>query len=202
VARQAGRTAEAEAEWRAVLALDSAYTAASLNLGLLYSERGAWAEAEAHYRGAIRFNPFYGRAYYNLGLFLLEQGRPAEAASVLERAAELTSGAFRARALNNLGRARLDLGDLEAARDAFTDAIALKPDYIGARLNLATAYPDTDAGRALRRAALAAVERLRATERPGATAASEREPEEGPDRDVSPDREDSPDSGRLIVRAD
>ncbi len=91
------------------------------------------AEAEKQVRG----NPDDGRLWVSLGLARLDQGQPESAArafvvaAIIAREPELAALAY-----YNLGVAALERGDLETARDAFFDSLALAPDDPQARFNL------------------------------------------------------------------
>jgi tetratricopeptide (TPR) repeat protein len=73
----------------------------------------------------------------DLGVAYFERGETRRALAEFERAVALRSGW--ARALVNLGDARLALGDVPAAIDAYQRAVAAAPDDPGAANNLAWA---------------------------------------------------------------
>jgi tetratricopeptide (TPR) repeat protein len=76
-AGRAGRVAEAEAVYRAILKA-APVPEAFRNLGLLLDEQGRGREAEAVYRAALEANPQDPVAQLNLALLLLKDGRYAE----------------------------------------------------------------------------------------------------------------------------
>lgn len=91
------------------------------------------AEAEQWVRG----NPDDGRLWILLGLARLDEGQPESAArafvvaAIIARESDLAALAY-----YNLGVAALERGDLETARDAFFDSLALAPGDLQARFNL------------------------------------------------------------------
>jgi len=97
---------------------------------------GRWAEAEGAYRRVI------GAAQANLGVVLAVQGRRGEAVESLRRSLE--QGHY-PEIYNTLGSLFQQQGDLDQAVDSFGKAVALRPDYVDAHFNLATAL--TAAGR-------------------------------------------------------
>ena len=82
----AGRTAEAAAEYSEALRLWPDFIQARANLGLAYSEEGRTTEAIAELEGAVRAKPDYPEAQAYLGLALVRAGRPAEAVAHYEEA--------------------------------------------------------------------------------------------------------------------
>ncbi len=95
------------------------------------SERRLWADTMAKQPG----NP---RARMSYGVNLLDAGRAAEAEPYLQSAVDLDGGD--ARALMNLGAAQYTLGRFDPAIENLEKALALRPDFIGARRDLAEAY--------------------------------------------------------------
>lgn len=76
---------------------------------------------------AIEVDPAFGNAYNDIGAYLLELDRPGEAVEWLEDAAEAERYSSRHFPYLNLGRAHLQLGNQEQAREALEEALALDP---------------------------------------------------------------------------
>jgi serine/threonine-protein kinase len=129
--------AEAEAGYRAAVALRPQSAGARYNLGLLLSgQPGRAAEAEAEYRAVLRQQPDYPDAHNGLGNLLMEQpGRAAEAEQECRTA--LTLRPDFSPAHYNLGTLLLKQpGRGAEAEKAFRDAIKHRPDFPEAHLNL------------------------------------------------------------------
>lgn len=94
--------------------------------GRAREEHGDLAEAEAHYRGAVEVDPGHDAARWRLGRLLHQSGDLEGALVHLEvaRAEELGENGPTARL--DLGRVREDMGELEAARDLYREAITLR----------------------------------------------------------------------------
>ena len=109
----AGRLAEAEQLYRAVLR-DDAGDADALNLlAVLEYQRGQNLEALEGLSKAIRVSPKTAIFHNNLGLVLVALGRHEEAAQRFEQAVRLDA---RLRdAFHNLGVARQKLGEMDQA---------------------------------------------------------------------------------------
>ena len=76
---QAGRTAEAEAGYRAVLNGNPRVVAAHNNLGLLLRARGQSEEATVCFRAALDLRPDHVEAWNNLGILRRQNHATAEA---------------------------------------------------------------------------------------------------------------------------
>jgi tetratricopeptide (TPR) repeat protein len=114
-----GRAEQAEAAFRAALALDPSFEQAALNLADVQRGRGLEQEAERTLREALGRNPRSGPAHFALGLSLTRQKRMAEALEELERATRLDPESARfayvhAVALNDSGQAAAARRQLEA----------------------------------------------------------------------------------------
>jgi Flp pilus assembly protein TadD/tRNA A-37 threonylcarbamoyl transferase component Bud32 len=83
------RAEEAEAGYRAAVALRPQSPGARINLGIALARQGRLAEAEAAFRAALRLKPDYPDAHYNLGLALDKQGRYPEAEAAYREALRL-----------------------------------------------------------------------------------------------------------------
>ena len=91
--RDAGLLAEAEASYRAVLAIDPLLAGAHILLGVVLRELGRLEESVEAYGEGLRLNPSVAAAHYNRGQALLSLRRPAEAADGF-RAALRADSAF------------------------------------------------------------------------------------------------------------
>jgi tetratricopeptide (TPR) repeat protein len=122
-----GRWAEAEADFRAVLARDPGNAAALNHLGYGLAERGERLdEAVALLRRAVALAPRSGHALDSLGWALLRAGRHNEALGHLERALELEPA--NAEIADHLGDAYWHTGRESAARLEWRRALALGAD--------------------------------------------------------------------------
>ncbi len=124
------RLPEAEARYRAALALQPQNASAYNNLGNTLQDLGRMGEAEEAYRRTITLNPSHVRAHYNLGLILKDSARTGEAETHLRQAAALDP---------ELLEAHIHLGALAG------DAQALENVVKRARLRLASDAKDTSA---------------------------------------------------------
>jgi len=88
-------------------------------------------------RRALKRDKRNVRALFIAGNCAMQAGRHQDAAKWLQRAATLETGA--PEIFNNLGAALLNCEQPEAAAEALRRALALKPDYANARVNLANA---------------------------------------------------------------
>ena len=131
---RAGRTAEAEAGYRAVLAADPDHANANNNLAVILRARDDWNEAIDCYRRAIARNATDPFVHSNHGCLLLDLGRAAEAEESLRTAIRLKPDY--AEAHFNLANILRSRGDREAAKAAYGEALRLKPDMAAALCNL------------------------------------------------------------------
>ena len=98
-------------------------------LGWTYSWMGLFDEAIEEAKHAIDVDPDYGNPYNDIGVYLMELGQPDEAipwlieATLAERDAEPQFPHL------NLGRIRLQKGQLERALTSFEMVLLVRPDY-------------------------------------------------------------------------
>jgi predicted O-linked N-acetylglucosamine transferase (SPINDLY family) len=135
--QQAGRLAEAQAHYRALLARDPNHAEATHLLGILLARSGQTDEASSLIRRAMTLNPAEPRYPNNLAVLLAAAGRQAEAAEAAARAVALR--ADYADAWNTLGNALNACGRSTEAVDAFGHLLALAPNVPQAHNNLANA---------------------------------------------------------------
>lgn len=103
-----------------------------LAYGKLLLDANRLEEAAAHYRQAVAALPDFFDAWICLGNVLRGLRQPQASADSNRAAIALQPNSALAHA--NLGTAYLDLGDFDQARQWYGKAIALQPDYMGARL--------------------------------------------------------------------
>lgn len=81
---RAGRSAEAEAQWRAALRIAPRYPDLHHGLGVALAAQGHLAEAIRAFEAALDINPKYGEARAHLSEALQAAGRPDQAQAVLK----------------------------------------------------------------------------------------------------------------------
>lgn len=136
--RRVGRLAEAEDQYRLIIASDRQTADAHVNLGILLKQRGEPEEAERQFRAGIELEPS-PVLHHLLGLSLVDQGRFQEAEAVCRLA--LTGGLDSA-ILNTLGIAIKEQGRPAEAAAIFNRALALRPDFADALYNRSAAQKD------------------------------------------------------------
>jgi tetratricopeptide (TPR) repeat protein len=134
---RAGHNAEADALYRAVVAVQPIHSEAHYNLGLLMQTQNRLADAMTAYRNAIMIRPDYPDAHCNLGTVLQELRKFDEAVVAYQRAIAINANFAMAHC--NLGVALKEQGSLDAAVTSFLTAIAIKKDYDWAYANLGAA---------------------------------------------------------------
>ena len=87
-----GRTIEAEAEFKAALALDKEYAPAYTNLGSINKEKGDIYRAIELYERAIQADPTYPNAYHNLGVLYNGEKRYDKGIPLIKTAKQLELG--------------------------------------------------------------------------------------------------------------
>ena len=86
-------------------------------------------EAIADCHRAIDLDPEYGNPYNDIGAYLIEQGKHEEAIPWLVQATESERYESYHYPWYNLGRAHVALEAYNRARDCFTKALIIQPDY-------------------------------------------------------------------------
>jgi Flp pilus assembly protein TadD len=122
---QAGQSADAEAQFKALTEAVPNLAEAHYNLGYLYGLRGATAEAEAEFRRALELQPENAEAVVALARLVDKGGRGEDALKMLVEAAPRfeSNGRFQFA----LGAAAFNLGRNQDAEPAFEKAAALDP---------------------------------------------------------------------------
>jgi tetratricopeptide (TPR) repeat protein len=128
-----GRTDEAEAAFRAALALRPDHPEALNNLGVLLLDRGDVGEATSQLEAAVAASPRYATARYNLGNARAAQGRTSEAEALYREALELHPGYVQA--WNNLGALLVRERRPSEALEAFDAVVRLDPRHAKAYVN-------------------------------------------------------------------
>jgi predicted O-linked N-acetylglucosamine transferase (SPINDLY family) len=131
---QAGRLAEAQAGYEAVLALEERNFDAVNLLGVIALQHAHPAQAAEYFARAVDISPHNAAAHNNLGEAYRRLGRYDDAIESLGRA--VTRDANYAEAHFNLGGVLRRLGRAEEAREAFGRAASLKPAFTEAHLRL------------------------------------------------------------------
>ena len=125
-----GRFAEAEAAYRAAIAIEPGRSALHNNLGYNLLLQGQPEPAAAEFRRAIQIDPRSEIAHNNLGAALAYQSRGSEALSELRRSADP------AVAHNNLAAVLIEQGRYAEARTELLAALGSRPDFPPALVNL------------------------------------------------------------------
>ncbi|HEY1496220.1 MAG TPA: tetratricopeptide repeat protein [Candidatus Solibacter sp.] len=138
--------AGALAAFQRAVALSPEDAVAQTRLGAEYLSQGKAHEAVPHLREAVRLNRESQTALYSLQSALREDGQNLQAQEVKQRLTELlrnrdraSENALRAVQLNNEGTALERVGNLPAALEKYQAALALTPDHVGIRTNMAAA---------------------------------------------------------------
>jgi tetratricopeptide (TPR) repeat protein len=134
---QAGRRAQAEKLYQAVLAQAPDHAHAACLMGVLSHENGEPDAAVNLILRAISIRPTEARFHFHLGDVLRDRRRLAEAIAAYRRAIENDDRFFEA--YNNLGIALREFGQLDEAISSHHKAIALQPTDARAWNNLGIA---------------------------------------------------------------
>jgi tetratricopeptide (TPR) repeat protein len=123
-AHQAGRSAEAAADYRKALALEPQNKWAHYNLGLIEQNNGQAAAAEADYRAVVTADPNFIGALYNLAI-LRTASAPDEAADLYRRAIAVAPNMGSAHL--NLGFLLISMGQKAQGQAELDKAVAIEP---------------------------------------------------------------------------
>jgi tetratricopeptide (TPR) repeat protein len=116
----------------AIMPTAEAYT----YLGWTYSHMGDYQRAIEEAQKAIALDPNFGNPYNDIGVYLVEQGKEDEAIPYLEKAKRAKRYCCYQFPHFNLGRIYLKKKMYEQARQEFTEALKIDPDYPPAREGL------------------------------------------------------------------
>ena len=130
---QAGQLADAERQFRAVLAAQPHHVAVLNLLSMLLTQRQQYAEAEPYIKRALELNSRSDASFYNYGVILKALNRPEEAHKRFSQALEINSQV--ADTWNNRGVVSNDLKCYDDAIADFDRAIKLQPNYPEAYCN-------------------------------------------------------------------
>lgn len=137
VQHQQGRIAEAEAQYRRLLALHPAHSDGWHRLGVIALQTGKAQAAVTLIDRAIAGNGQVAAYHVHRGLALAQTGRPEEAAAACAKAVDLDPQSAEANV--NLAIILLSLSRFEAAAEACRRAAALAPDLADAHSTLGLA---------------------------------------------------------------
>jgi tetratricopeptide (TPR) repeat protein len=121
---RAGRLAEAEAAWLAVLRVAPGHPGARHNLGVITGARGEPHAAIAHFDAAIAAQPDYAAAHYNRAVACHALGRTRDALAGMSRACAIDPGHYDAH--HALGLLWLAEGERDRALDHFARTYELR----------------------------------------------------------------------------
>ncbi len=137
---QSGRIAEAESQYRAVLARDRSNVDALLLLGVLCHDAGRFTEAVEILRRAAKIRSNNSRIHNSLGKSLLALSQLDEALAAFNTALALAPDY--ADAAYSAANALRKLSRLDEAVALYRKAIALKTDFVDACINLGNTLSD------------------------------------------------------------
>lgn len=132
------RIEEALRAYNKALEIDPEFVEALVNKGTMISKLGQSEDAIACYRNAIELKPDMAAAHWNLGNLLIQLGRTDEGISCWQKASESDPEKFNYQFFQNLAINFGQAGNIDASIGCYQQAIALKPDYTLAYLNLGT----------------------------------------------------------------
>jgi enediyne biosynthesis protein E4 len=139
-ALQAGRYAEAVAQFQEALSRQPDFVDGLHGLGLAYAAQGKTVEAEAQFQAVLRQAPDFAEAYTHLGKIYATTGRLDEAITAYH--AVITLEPDRAQGYHNLGAVLAARGMVDAAAEQFQAALRRDPHYLPARNDLGTLYAE------------------------------------------------------------
>jgi predicted Zn-dependent protease len=136
--QQRGALAEAEAEYRALIAEVPDHAKSHANLGVVLARQGRYEEAVARYATALRLDPALTAARLNLGIAYHRAGQLEKAAEALDEYLRRDPASVQAREL--LGLILVDLGRDSEGAAHLERALAGDPDNPAALYALGRAY--------------------------------------------------------------
>ena len=132
-AQEQGEQATATQLYRKILTNDPSHLEAQFNLAVLYHDQGKLEAALAGYEQCLARDPKLAQAYKNIGDIKFRQYDPPAAREAYRRALTL---APKATTWHNLGLAEAACGNLEAASQAWRQALRLDPGHLRAGISL------------------------------------------------------------------
>ena len=118
------------------LRLDPEQGGAYYNQGYIHYQQGRFAEAADAYQRALAIDPELPLACFHLGDIFLRHGQPAEALPLLERALGKLDAVDDLRARLLLAQSHYALGQIAAAKQAFSAVLDGNPDQMDALVAL------------------------------------------------------------------
>ena len=122
-----GQIAEAEAEYKAAINLDSESTDSRYGLGQVYLNSGRYTEAEAQFKKVVSSSPQSSIGYYGLGQTYRKTGNYSDALAQLDKAVSLDSS-FDDGCLEQ-GYTYADMGDMDNA-DGLVNTLSDKGSFL------------------------------------------------------------------------
>ncbi|WP_445117005.1 type IV pilus biogenesis/stability protein PilW [Acinetobacter sp. WZC-1] len=125
------------------LASESRDSAANMMMGVLLQQEGSqpnMEKADGYFKRAISIDPQNAQARNNYGTYLYQVGRYNEAIEQLSVAGATLGYDQRFRALENLGRVYLKLGDVANAEKTFKQALQVNRDSVISMLELSEIF--------------------------------------------------------------
>lgn len=135
---RAGRLAEAEAIYRAILRSEPRNFDCLYRRGIALAQTGNFEDAAASIRKALAVRPDFAQGHLDLGNLEARAGRFEAAAAQFARAGALDPALVEAE--HNLGNALHALGRFEDAAAAFTRVLARQPGHVLALFNRGNAW--------------------------------------------------------------
>lgn len=137
------RFAEAVSAFEQAIAAEPSVAEPYLGLGRAYDETQQLDKAEQHLRKYVSLRPKDGDGHYYLGLVLVGKKQDGEAAKAFRAASAATPPTARTHLAHyRLGRVLARLGQINDAAESYRQAIRLRPSFLRAYEELATAYAD------------------------------------------------------------
>lgn len=130
--------ADAEAECKQGLAIDSGMPDAHYTLGMIYKDEGRLPESIGEFNEAVKLDPQYSEAYSGLGVAQLAQGDVGGAADAFKQAIALNSG--NSTAHYGLGTALVHQGQYDDAIKELNTSLYQFPNSSPAHLSMGQAY--------------------------------------------------------------
>jgi type IV pilus assembly protein PilF len=137
---RSGNWDAAKRHLRTALDLDGSSAEVNEAMALVFQNTGEIELAEKHYKKSIKLDSTFSRARNNYAAFLYQQGRYKEAAKHLEIVVADTLYNKRSSAYVNMGRAYIQLSQVEKAKEAFHRAFLMDRNNIPLRFQLADVY--------------------------------------------------------------